>query len=146
MRLIAKQWNSVMFTTCTEYWIVNTSFSRGLLVPILKKTTLDPTIAKNYRPITFSNTLSKILELYILSDLQFWLDSGRGTDMAKYLANDVCSYCTKRGSPVYICSLDAEGVFDSVPHSVLFKKSFKCSTWSLLESNGSLVQLYYCAY
>ena len=33
------------------------------------------------------------------------------------------SYCTKRGSPVYTCSLDAEGAFDAVPHSVLFKKA-----------------------
>ena len=58
-----------MFTICIKYGIVPTSFSHGLLIPILKKTTLDPTIAKNYRPITISNTLSKILELYILADL-----------------------------------------------------------------------------
>ena len=29
--------------------------------------------------------------------------------MATALANDVISYCTKRGSTVYACSLDAEG-------------------------------------
>ena len=43
--------------------------------------------------------------------------------MATSLANDVFSYCTKRGSPVYTCLLDAEGAFDAVPHSVLFKKA-----------------------
>ena len=107
-----------------------------IIIPILKKPTLDPTIAKSYGPITFSNTLSKILELYILdsssdhgiSYLQFGSVSGKGTDMATSLANDVFSYCTKRRSPVYTCSLDAEGAFDAVPHSVLFKKSFKCNT------------------
>ena len=43
--------------------------------------------------------------------------------MATSLANDVFPYCTKRVSPVYTCSLDAEGTFDAVPHSVLFKKA-----------------------
>ena len=41
--------------------------------------------------------------------------------MATYFANDVFSYCTKRGSPVYTCSLDAEGAFDVHSHSVLEK-------------------------
>lgn len=75
--------------------------------------------------------MSKILELYILdvsgyhefSDLQFGFVAGRGTNMASSLANDVISYCTKRGSPVYTCSLDAEGAFDAVPHAVLFRKA-----------------------
>ena len=48
---------SVMFTICIKYGIVPIFFSHGLLIPILKKTTLEPTIAKNYRPITISNTL-----------------------------------------------------------------------------------------
>ena len=43
--------------------------------------------------------------------------------MATALANDVISYCTKRGSTVYACSLDAEGAFDAVPHSILFYKA-----------------------
>ena len=37
---------SVMLTLCIKYGIEPTSFSYGLLVPILKKTILDPTIAK----------------------------------------------------------------------------------------------------
>ena len=101
---------SVMFSLCLKYGIVPTSFSQGLLIPLLKKTTLDPTIAKNYRPITISNTMSKILELYILDvsghhdfcDLQFGFVAGRGTDMATSMAHDVFSYCTRRGSPVYM--------------------------------------------
>jgi len=77
---------------------------------------------------TVSCTLSKLLELYILdvsgyqefSDLQFGFVAGRGTNMATSLANDVIKYCTKRGSPVNTCSLDAEGVFDAVPNAILF--------------------------
>ena len=43
--------------------------------------------------------------------------------MATALANDVISYCTKRRFTVDACSLDAEGVFDAVPHSILFYKA-----------------------
>ena len=43
--------------------------------------------------------------------------------MATSLANYVITYCTKRGSPVYMCSLDAEGAFDTVPHAILFEKA-----------------------
>jgi hypothetical protein len=124
---------SVMLSICFKYGIVPVSFSQGLLVPLLKKPTLDPTLPQHYRPVTVSSTLSKILELYILdvsdchefSDLQFGFVAGRGTNMATALANDVISYCTKRGSPVYTCSLDAEGAFDAVPHAILFQKALK---------------------
>ena len=43
--------------------------------------------------------------------------------MAVSLVNDVIGYCTKRGSPVYTCSLDAEGAFDAIPHNALFYKA-----------------------
>ena len=43
--------------------------------------------------------------------------------MAVSLVNDGISYCTERGSPVYTCSLDAQGAFDAIPHAVLFRKA-----------------------
>ena len=122
---------SELLSICIKFGIVPECFNTGLLIPILKKSTLDPQIPKNYRPITISSTFSKILELYILdvssrhefSDLQFGFIAGRGTNMAASLANDVISYCNKRGSAVFTCSLDAEGAFDTVPHNILLYKS-----------------------
>ena len=120
-----------MLNLCIRFAIVPTCFTTGLLVPILKKPSLDPRVPKNYRPITISCTFSKIIELYILdscqhhefSDLQFGFVEGRGTNMVTALTNDIISYCVKRWSPVYACSLDAAGAFDFIPHSILFKKS-----------------------
>lgn len=43
--------------------------------------------------------------------------------MAIALAHDVGMYSMANGSPMYICSLDAEGAFDSIPHSILFYKA-----------------------
>ena len=119
-----------LLTLCVRYGVVPRCFQEGLLIPILKKTNLDPSTPKNYRPITISSTLAKILEVYILeesgehtfSDLQFGFIGGRGTDMAAALAHDVTHYSTKRGSAVYMCSLDAQGAFDELPHPILFNK------------------------
>ena len=102
-----------------------------MLVPLLKKPTMVPSVPNNYRPVTISSNLSKRLEVYILevcgyhgfNDLQFVFISGRGTNMAVLLVNDVISYCTERGSPVYTCSLDAQGAFDAISHAVLFRKA-----------------------
>jgi hypothetical protein len=104
------------------------AFQTGLLIPILKKINLDPCKASNYRPITISVTMSKILEMYILEDYtldpsQFGFVKHRGTNTATSLAHDVSAYCRSRGSTVYLCSLDAEGTFDAIPHAVLFLKA-----------------------
>ena len=57
--------------------------------------------------------------------------------MTTALAKDVISYCTKRRSTAYACSLDAEGAFDAVPHSILFYKEMYVipdHCWLLLDN------------
>ena len=71
------------------------------------------------------------MEMYILeessdhkvSDSQFGFVSGRGTEIATALVNDLISYANVRGSTIYTCSLDSEGAFNVIPHCVLFKKT-----------------------
>ena len=97
-------------------------------MPLLKKTNIDPTIPKNYRPITISVVLSKILEYYILdkcasheyNPLQFGFVPGRSTAMVTSLAHDVCEFTKMSGSNVFLCSLDAEAAYDGIPHPILF--------------------------
>ena len=87
-------------------------------------------LASSYRPVTLSVTLCKVLELHILHmcqqhqphPAQFGFASDRGTDMAIALAHDVSEHFSRRGSPVFTCSLDAQGAFDHIPHSVIFAK------------------------
>ena len=134
---------SSMLTLCLRFGVVPKGFQQDLLIPILKKVNSDPSDPTKYRPITISSTLAKILEIYILeesgehqfSDLQFGFIEGRGTNMAAALAHDVSQYCVKRGSPVYLCSLDAQGAFDEIPHEVLFRKCIDVTPdhcWRLL--------------
>ena len=119
-----------VLTVCVQFGIVADSFVQGLLIPLLKKPNIDPTLPQNYRPIVISTTFSKLLEILILEacnehefhDLQFGFVESRGTSMAAALTHDVIDYCTSNGSPVYVCALDAEGAFNVIPHSVMFSK------------------------
>jgi exonuclease III len=120
-----------LINCCIRSGTVPKTFTEGILIPILKKAHLDPSVPKNYRPITLSPTFSKILEKFLLlkckgyrfSEAQFGFVEGVGTDIAATLYHDVVSHCNYRGSAVYTCSLDAEGAFDFIPHEMLF---FKC--------------------
>ena len=119
---------SQLFTLCLQFGEVPSAFCSGILVPLLKKSNIDPTIPKNYRPITISVVLSKILEYYILdkcagheyNPLQFGFVPGRSTAMVTSLAHDVCEFTKMSGSNVFLCSLDAEAAYDGIPHPILF--------------------------
>ena len=51
------KWSENLTTSVFEYGIVPNDFCVALLVPILKKNTLDPNVPKNYRPITNTGAL-----------------------------------------------------------------------------------------
>lgn len=114
---------SAMLTWC----VVPTSFCVGLIVPVLKKPGLNPNDVANYRPVTLSTTISKLLERLMVpeddvTDTQFGFRKGMGTAFACTLLNDVMQYFKMKKSPLYTCSLDAEKCFDSICHNALFFK------------------------
>ena len=55
-----------LFTICFTYGVVPSGFTKGILVPILKKSSLDPTLAQSNRPVILSSTFSKLIEMYIM--------------------------------------------------------------------------------
>jgi len=76
--------------------IVPDIFKRGVVVPIPKKSSLNPNKAENYRPITLSSPLSKLIELLIIPDddanyNQFGFRNKRGTCS---LLNDISIFLT----------------------------------------------------
>ena len=121
---------SSMLTVCLQHGLVPETFLHGVLIPIYK-TGKDSSKANSYRPVTLSVTLTKILEMYILETcsvhhqphpVQFGFTSHRRTEMAIAVSHDVSQYYNSRGSSTFTCSLDAEGAFDHIPHSVIFGK------------------------
>ena len=102
-------------------------FTTGVIIPVIKKSTLDPNVVKNYRPITISSVHTKAIESFIIPsaeiyDNQFGFRESRGTAFACNLLNDVTSYCKSRNSPLFLATLDAEKCFDSICHVSLFLK------------------------
>ena len=115
------------YTLMISLAIIPDLFQSSIIVPILKKATLDPNIPTNYRPIAISSIHTKLVEYSLMpqdtaSENQFGFRKDRGTSCAISLLNDTAAYTKTRGSPLYVCSLDAEKCFDSIWHSGLFYK------------------------
>jgi len=116
-----------VYNAILSYCHVPSSFTYGIIVPVLKKTTLNPNLPENYRPITVSSVLSKILELLIIPnadicDTQFGFRKAMGTVFGCTLLSDVLSYFKYQQSPVYTCSLEQNFLFDNICHTSLFYK------------------------
>ena len=117
-----------LYTSMFTYNVVPIVFNTGVMVPVLKKPTLNPNDPSNYRPITISSVFSKLLELIILptdiqlSSNQFGFRSGYSVGNGINLLNDLACYWKHNKSNMYMCSLDAEKCFDSIWHSGLFYK------------------------
>ena len=76
----------------------------------------DPVIPKNYRPVLLveMSVLDQCSHLEF-ANLQLGFTEGRGTVMAAALAEGVTNYCVTRGSPIFLCSIDADGALDGFP-------------------------------
>ena len=65
-----------MYSMILAQGYVPTVFHTGLVIPILKKSTLNPNLAKNYRPVTLSSIHTQLVERMLipeatLSDSQY---------------------------------------------------------------------------
>ena len=132
-----------LYSAVLSWNIVPDGFRVGTIIPVLKKPTLNPNDAGNYRPITLSSVYSKLLENIIIpddnaSETQFGFRSKRGTAFGCRLLNDIVHYQNSKGSPVYVCSLDAEKCFDRIWHSGLLQ-TVGCFTIITLAFTLSLV-------
>jgi len=114
---------SLIFT----HGVVPKIFETGVIVPILKKPTLDTSDPANFRPITIGSTLGKLAELLVALEhtpcrTQFGFRRGRSTSQAIACISDLATAVNSNGSPLYLCALDAEKCFDCIWHSGLFFK------------------------
>jgi hypothetical protein len=116
-----------IYSVVLSWNIVPEVFQTGIMIPLLKKATLNPNDPSNYRPVTLSSIHSKLIERLLVpadnvSDCQFGFRTKRGTSFGCALLNDVTHYFNGNGSTLYICSLDAEKCFDRIWHAGLMFK------------------------
>ena len=135
---------AALLTACLDQMCVPTNFTCSTVVPLIKKNGLDPDCPDNYRPISLVSTVSKLLELILLdeidgsfrpSDLQFGFLCHRGTREASMLVQETAQHYLSRKSPLFVANLDARKCFDRLWHAaVLLRASDHLSrrSWALL--------------
>jgi hypothetical protein len=102
----------------------------GIITPIAKKDK-SKTLMDNYRGITVTAILGKVLEHVILermedgqSSLQFGFTSGLSPSMAALLLSESVAETRDNGETLFVCTLDAVKAFDTVNHPSLMCKLF----------------------
>ncbi|KAF7234897.1 E3 ubiquitin-protein ligase TRIM21 [Varanus komodoensis] len=107
----------------------------AVVQPVLKKASLDPEMATNYRPVANIPFLGKVLERVVAGQLQALLDEadyldpfqssfrpGYGTESALVaLYDDLCRE-KDRGSASLLVLLDLSAAFNTIDHGILLDR------------------------
>ena len=111
------------------------SMKSAVVTPLLKKSTLNPDILKNYRPVSNLSYISKLLERVVakrLTDymtennlhehLQSAFKPGHSTETALVkVQNDILTSIDQHGI-VILVMLDLSTAFDTIDHDILFSR------------------------
>lgn len=118
-----------LLSSITVHGSAPDDFLIGTLIPIPKGRCVNVTDSGNYRGITLSSVLGRILDIIILnryasllvtSDLQFGFKRKRSTAMCTMVMKEVISHYMSQDSSVFCTFLDASKAFDKVHYCKLF--------------------------
>jgi len=110
------------------------SLLTNTIIPLVKDSRGDICNSDNYRGISLSSCLCKVLELVIMdkygellhtSDLQFAFKKHHSTTMCTLMLKETVNYYMSRNTDVYCCLIDASKAFDRVKHDKLFELLMK---------------------
>ena len=102
----------------------------GVMVPIPKGRWSNLCISDNFRAITLSSIIGKLLDIVIItkeekhlstSNYQFSFKKGLSTGLCTTMVQETISYFIHNGSNVYGLLLDASKAFDRLNYYKLFK-------------------------
>jgi len=120
-----------LFQAMIESGYVPDDFGKGIIIPLVKDRSDSLCHITNYRAITVSPIVSKLLELiilkvcndYLTSDvLQFGFKAGVVCAEAIYTVRTTIDYFISNGSTVYVAALDISKAYNNVNHYKLFAK------------------------
>jgi len=109
-------------------------FGKGIIVPLVKNKTGDPSSLANYRAITRIPVISKLSESVLLQvtgnflnteETQFGFKKGLGCSNAIFAMRTTIDYYVNRGSTVFTAALDISKAYDCVNHYKLFTSLLK---------------------
>ena len=110
-------------------------FKQAHVTPILKKSSIDKEVFKNYRPVSNLNFISKILERVVAAQLQTHLDEAglmtafqsayrkhHSTDSALLNIHNDFLLNMAKGSVTALTLLDLSAAFDTIDHTILLDR------------------------
>ena len=122
---------SFLLNGMLRHSFVPDQFKKGFMLPLVKDPQGNLSDASNYRGITISPVISKVLE-HVLKDLfseflqtstlQFGFKKKSSTIHALYCLKQTVAYYIEHKSNVYCSFLDASKAFDRLVHAGLFLK------------------------
>ena len=124
-----------IFNNSLSTGVFPSDFKNSLVIPLLKKSSLDPNVLKNYRPVTNLSFISKILEKIVFNQLVSHLNhndlivkfqsayrSGHSTETALLkVANDLLCNIDS-GDVAMLTMLDLSAAFDTLDHDILIHR------------------------
>jgi len=122
---------AMLFNAMLSHNHLPSKLMETIIIPIVKDNKGIITDKDNYRPVALTCISSKILELILLhkyrdnlntTDAQFGFKSCHSTDLCTFVLKETIDHFVSRGSPMYICFLDASKVFDRINHWILCQK------------------------
>ena len=123
-----------LFNIMLRHSFVPQQFRKGFMIPIIKDQQGNHADLSNYRGITISPIISKVLEhvlkfMYFeflsTSEFQFGFKRSSSTVHAIHCLRETVTYFINNDSRVYCAFLDASKAFDRLVHSGLFLKLMK---------------------
>ena len=122
---------SILLNSFIIHNYVPESISNSKIIPLLKSKLLDASSSENYRPITISTAMSKIIEKVILNrigeniqvtDNQFGYKLNTGTGMCIYSFKEIANMYNKRNTPLFVAFIDIKSAFDKVCYWKVFMR------------------------
>ena len=139
----------VMIKTFLIHGHISEILLLATLVPIVKDKLGDLCDSKNYRSIAISSLILKLIDWLIINiyghllkcdDLQFGFQEMSSTTLCSWVVYETIDEYIRKGSKIYGVLMDCTKAFDTVKHSLLFKKLLDARVPSVL------VRLLICIY
>ena len=121
---------AILFTMMIRHGISPDGMLHGTMVPIPKGRWANLSSSDNFRAITLSSMLCKLVDVIVLtkenvnlvtSNLQFSFKTGASTTLCTGMIQETISYYINNDSNVYGLMLDASKAFDCVNYCKLFR-------------------------
>jgi len=142
----------LLFNACMKFGYIPSQLINAVIVPLVKCKTGDLSDADNYRAITMSNSISKILELLLLEIVensddidayQFGFQKGVSTALCTHVFKSTVDYYRRNGSHVFCCFIDFKKAFDRVDYWLLFTKLIDSNKTKLCYAAARLLAYWY---